>query len=312
MPKVDRAKLLQTMKAIEKQYGVGSVYTVGSDKAIMDIQRWSTGIEELDAILGGGMPEGRVIEIFGCESAGKTSLTYHLMAQCEIALDIPIEGTFDAKRAMSFGNRKGQLIVRRANTGEQTLEMTREFARASCPCIVIDSVPSMITDKEFEEEDMEKATQPGRIAALLSTKLPKIVNICERSGTTLIFINQLRDQMQAMLFGPTTHTPGGRALRHYCSLRIQVARKAWIKIPNKDPKNSSKDRPIGLIMKIKVVKSKVCEPLGECEVPMFFNKGFVSMEEYKEIRKELMREQNAKFKTSKKDIDTDDEDDDDE
>lgn len=289
MAQVDKKKLLEVMKTIEKQYGVGSIYTLGSNKAKLEIPRWSTGIEELDAITGGGMPEGRLIEIFGPESAGKTSLAYHLMAQHEVALDVPIEGTFDAQRAKVFGNRKGQLVVRRADTGEQTLEIVREFARCGIGLAVVDSVPSMITEKEFEEEDMEKAGQPGRIAALLSSKLPKIVNICEKSGTTLIFINQLRDQMNAMLFGPQTHTPGGRALKHYCSLRIQVARKEWIKIPNKDPKNSAKDIIVGLIMKLKVMKSKVCNPLGECEIPMFFDRGFVSHDEVKPIRQELMK-----------------------
>ena len=99
--------------------------------------------------------------------------------------------------------------------------------------VVVDSVPSMITKKEFEEEDFEKEGQRGRIAALLSSKLPKIVSKAEETGTTWIFVNQLRDEMGGMLFGPTTHTPGGRALKHYCSLRIQVNRTEWIKIPNK-------------------------------------------------------------------------------
>ncbi len=291
MSLVDKSKLLQTLKLMEKEYGEGSVYTIDSKKAVLNIARWSTGIEQLDDILGGGMPEGRIIEIFGVESAGKTSLAYHLMAQCEIALDIPIEGTFDAKRAKAFGNKKGQLFIRRANTGEQCLEIAREFARGGCPIVVVDSVPSMITEKEFEEEDMEKQQQPGRIAALLSSKLPKINNICERSGTTLIFVNQLRDVMNAMLFGPTTHTPGGRALKHYCSLRLSVARKEWIKISNKyEPSNSSKDLIVGMIMKIKVQKSKVCNPLGECEVPMFFDRGFVSFDDVNDIRKEIQRE----------------------
>jgi recombination protein RecA len=308
MAKVDKAKILEAMKSIEKQYGQGSIFTLDSQKAVMNIKRWSTGIDDLDEILGGGMPEGRIIEVFGPESSGKTSIAYHLLAQHELALDIPIEGTFDAERAKAFGNKKGQLVVRRAECGEEVIEIGMKFSAAGCPICVVDSVPSMITRKEFEEDDYEKEGQRGRIAALLSRQLPKLVHACEKSGTSFIFINQVRDKMDAMLFGEKTTTPGGRALRHYCSIRLQVGRKAWIKIPNKDPRNSSNERVVGLIMKIKVIKSKICNPLGECEVPMFFHKGFVKHEEIKQIRLEMMNAQkggklNAKERDNEEDED---------
>lgn len=291
-----KENVLNAMRAINEEFGDGTIYTLGSKKANLEIPRWSTGIEDLDNIIGGGIPKGRIIEIFGPESAGKTTLAYHLMAQCEMALDIPIEGTFDAQRANVFGNKKGQLFVSRANCGEEALKEGYTFTKAGGDIVVVDSVPSMITKKEFEEEDFEKEGQRGRIAALLSSKLPKIVSKAEETGTTWIFVNQLRDEMGGMLFGPTTHTPGGRALKHYCSLRIQVNRTEWIKIPNKyDISNSAKDKTIGIILKCKVVKSKVSNPYSECELAVIFDRGFVSFDDVDKIRKEIMKMEKEKY-----------------
>lgn len=295
---VDRKKLVATLKELEKEYGEGSIYSLDSSKAILDIPRWSTGLEDLDKIIGGGMPYGRIIEISGPESAGKTSLAYHLMAQHEVAVDIPVEGTFDNERAKVFGNRKGQLFVRRAEYGEQCLESVMAFADAGVPCIVIDSVPHMIPRKQFEEPDMEKENQLGRIAAMLSANLPKVAFRCEKTMTTLILINQVRDVIGGMLFGPKTHTPGGWALKHVCSLRLQVNRVSWIKVPNKNPKNSANEEAVGIVMKVKVLKSKVCNPLGECVLTMFFDRGFVPNDEMKAIRKEIMKQRNEEYKNS--------------
>ena len=295
---VDRKKLIATLKELEKEYGSGSIYSLDSNKAILDIPRWSTGLEDLDKIIGGGMPYGRIIEISGPESAGKTSLAYHLMAQHEIAVDIPVEGTFDNERAKVFGNRKGQLFIRRAEYGEQCLESVMAFADAGVPCVVIDSVPHMIPRKQFEEPDMEKENQLGRIAAMLSANLPKVALRCEKTMTSLILINQMRDVIGGMLFGPKTHTPGGWALKHACSLRIQVNRVSWIKVPNKNPKNSANEEAVGIVMKVKVLKSKVCNPLGECVLTMFFDRGFVPNDEMKTIRKEIMKQRNEEYKNT--------------
>lgn len=305
---VDRQKLVAALKSLEKEYGEGSIYTLDSKKAQMQIPRWSTGLEALDEITGGGIPYGRIIEIFGPESAGKTTLAYHLMAQHEVAVDIPIEGTFDAKRAKVFGNKKGQLLVRRADYGEQAIETILAMANANVPCVVVDSVPHMIPRKQFEEPDVEKEGQRGRIAALFSAQLPKVVNICEKTHTTVIFINQLRDEMGAMMFGPKTHTPGGWALKHACSLRIEVRRLEWIKIPNKNPKNSSPTEIIGIAMKVIIKKSKVCNPLGECILSVIFDRGFVANEDVKEIRREIMKQRNSEYKRRAQDDDEDEDD----
>lgn len=301
MALTNKQAIIKLCNEINKKEGEGSIYTIGSKYANLKINRWSTGIEDLDAIIGGGMPEGRTVEIFGPESSGKTTLLYHLCGLHNMCLDIPIEGTFDADRAKVFGNRPKQLLVYRAKYGEDAFNKTIKFAKAGIPLIGIDSVPSLVPKEDAEkvlksaDRDSIEEQRIGGTARLINKYLPTIEEIIEITGTTLIFINQVRDKMNAMMFGEKTDTPGGRKLKHSASLRIQVARRAWIEIPNKNPKNSAANEKVGLIMKCKVVKSKVCNPMGECEIPLFFDRGFVSFDDVKNIRKELMRDRAEKF-----------------
>lgn len=301
MAKTNKKAIIALCNSINKKEGEGSIYSIGSKNANLKINRWSTGIEDLDAIIGGGIPEGRIVEIFGAESSGKTTLIYHLCGLHELCLDIPIEGTFDAERAKVFGNKPKQMLIYRAKYGEDALNKTIKFAKAGIPLIGIDSVPSMTPKEDAEkvlksaEKDSIEEQRIGGTARLLNKYLPTVEEIIEVTGTTVIFINQVRDKMNAMLFGEKTDTPGGRKLKHACSLRIQVARRAWIEIPNKDPRNSAKTEKIGLIMKCKVVKSKVSNPMGECEIPLIFDRGFVSFDEVPSIRKEIMKQRAQEF-----------------
>lgn len=301
MPKTNKEGIIKLCNSINKKEGEGSIYTIGSEHSNLKINRFSTGIEDLDKIIGGGIPEGRVVEIFGPEGSGKTTLLYHLCGLQDVCLDIPIEGTFDAERAKIFGNRKKQMLVYRAKYGEDAFNKTIQFAKQGIPLIGIDSVPSMVPKEDVEkvmksaDKDSIEEQRIGGVARLMTKYLPPIEEIIEVTGTTIIFVNQVRDKMQAMLFGDKTDTPGGRKLKHACSLRIQVARRDWIKIPNKNPANSAKDEVIGFIMKCKVVKSKVCNPLGECEIPCFFDRGFVSYEDVDSIRKEIMKKRAEEF-----------------
>ena len=304
--KTNKEMIMELCKRINQKEGDGTIYSLGSKYANMRIPRWSTGIEDLDAIIGGGMPEGRVVEIFGAEGSGKTSLLYHLASLHDLALDIPIEGTFDAARAKVFGNRPKQLLIYRASYGEDAMNKTLQFARAGIPLIGIDSVPSLIPKEDAEK--IYKAADRGTIeeqriggtARLLTKHLPEIESVIEKTGTTLIMVNQVRDKMNAMLFGEKTDTMGGRKLKHACSLRIQVARKSWIEIPNKDPRNSANKEKVGIIVKCRIVKSKVCNPMGECEIPLFFDRGFVSFADLKDVRAELMKSRNETFGKRKK------------
>lgn len=301
MAKTNKAEIMKLCKEINDKSGQGSLYTLDSKYANLKINRWSTGIEDLDAIIGGGMPEGRVIEIFGPESSGKTTLLYHLCGLQPLCLDIPIEGTFDAKRAKVFGNKKGQMLIYRANVGEDALNKAIKFAKAGIPLIGIDSVPSLLPKDDIEkvlkssEKDSVEEQRIGGTARLLNKYLPVLEDIIEKTGTTVVLVNQVRDKMNAMMFGEKTDTPGGRKLKHAASLRIQVARRAWIEIPNKNPHNSATSEKIGMIMKCKVVKSKVCDPMGECEIPLFFDRGFVSYSDMKDIRKQIMKSRAEQF-----------------
>nr|DAD64734.1 MAG TPA: Protein recA [Caudoviricetes sp.] len=313
MAKTNKEAIVKLCSQINKKEGDGSIYSIGSKHANLVINRWSTGIEDLDAIIGGGIPEGRTIEIFGPESSGKTTLLYHLMGLQSLALDIPVEGTFDADRAKVFGNRPKQLLVYRAKYGEDALNKTIQFSKAGIPIIGIDSVPSLVPKEDAEkvlkssDKDSIEEQRIGGTARLLNKYLPTIEEIIELTGTSVIFVNQVRDKMNAMMFGEKTDTPGGRKLKHSASLRIQVARRAWIEIPNKNPKNSAANEKVGFIMKCKVVKSKVCNPMGECEIPCFFDRGFVSFDDVKDIRKEIMKQRVEEFGGRVKNIDLDDE-----
>lgn len=300
MAKTDKQKIIALCNEMNKK-NEGTIYTIGSKKADLNIPRWSTGLSDLDAIIGGGMPEGRVIEIFGAESSGKTTLLYHLCGLHELALDIPIEGTFDASRARVFGNRPKQLLISRPTYGEDAMNTVIKFARAGIPLIGVDSVPSLLprddVDKVIKSADKDSIEEQriGGTARLLTKYLPPIESIIEQTGTTLIFTNQLRDKMQAMMFGEKTDTTGGHKLKHAASLRLQVARRANIEIPNKNPHNAADKEIIGIIIKIKVVKSKVCNPLGVCELPLIFDRGFVSFDDIPEIRKELMKQRAEQY-----------------
>ena len=301
MAKTNKEAIMKLCKEIETKEGEGTAYSLGSKKANLKITRWSTGIEDLDEIIGGGMPEGRVVEIFGPESSGKTTLLYHLCGLHSMALDIPVEGTFDADRAKVFGNRPKQLLIYRPKYGEEAMNRAIKFAQAGIPLIGFDSVPSLVpkddVDKVMQAANKNSIEEQriGGTARLLNKYLPPLEEIIEVTGTTLVFINQVRDKMDALMFGEKTQTPGGRKLKHACSLRIQVARKAWIEIPNKNPRKIEANEKVGMIMKCKVVKSKVCNPMGECEIPLFFDRGFVSFDDVQSIRKEIMAQRAQQF-----------------
>lgn len=304
MGQTDKLAIMRLCKQIGTREGDGTIFSLGSKHVNLKIPRWTTGIEDLDYVLGGGMPEGRIIELFGPESSGKTSLGYHLMSLCDIGLYIPIEGTFDMERATGFGNRPKQMLVYRAKYGEQAMNKTIQFAEAGIPLIIIDSVPACKPKEDIEKlkqgvnsgKDDAVNERMGGVARLMHKYLPLLEEVVECSGTTVILINQVRDKMDAMMFGEKTDTPGGRAIKHYSSIRLQMGRKAWIEVPNKDPQNSAVNEKIGLIMKVKAVKSKVSVPMREAEIPMFFDGGFVAFDEISTKRKEHMSKQRTKPK----------------
>jgi len=294
-----KKRLMAVSANINKQQGDGTVYTLKN--ANLNIRRWSTNIEDLDEILGGGMPCGRIVEVYGAEGAGKTSLCYHLMSLHPFAIDIPIEGTFDAERAKVFGNSTANLLICRAKYGEDAMSAISQYIRTGVPIICLDSIPACVPKEDIEK--MAKAVgkgdefdvRLGGVARLMGKYLYDINIQAEMHDCTLIFVNQIRDIIGGIGFGETTRTPGGHLLLHAYSVRLKVARRAWIEIPNRNPAITAPTEKVGMIQKIKVMKSKVSNPQGECEVPMFFDRGYVSFDDVDNIRKELMKASREKY-----------------
>ena len=288
---MDKKMIMDICKDIQKKSGDGSIVMSGSSKTL-SIPRWSTSIDNLDMVLGGGMPKGRVVEVFGPESSGKTSLVYWLMSLHKLGVYIPIEGAYEADRAKAIGVQDKQMIVYRAQYGEEALNAVIRFAKAAVPIIAIDSVPACMPKEDIDkiEKSADNETRIGGTARLFSKTLPIIERIIEETGTTLILVNQVRDNMNVMPFGDKDVTPGGRAIKFYSTIRLKVARRAWIEIPNKNPMVSSQNEKVGLIMKVKAVKNKTANPFREAELPFFFDRGFASYDDIKPIRMELMKE----------------------
>lgn len=279
-----------------------AVYTLGSTEGNFKVKRWSTGIEDLDECLGGGMPFGRIIEIFGAESSGKTTLAYWLAAQHKQVVFHPAEGTFDEERAYVFGNHDGQLFVTSAQYGEEYMAMIANLAKMGIPLQIVDSIPGLqpkaLVDKveKMMSNHKKEEIAISPIAVMLNNWLPALATYCEDSDSTLILINQTRVKVGGFAFGDNTSTPGGNALKFNASIRLKVARRKWITIPNKNPFTTETEEIIGMVVKIKVVKNKISPPGKECEIPLIFDRGFVSFDDVDEIRKERMANNRKKAK----------------
>lgn len=304
---MNREAIIKLCNEIAEKEGEESIFSLGSKTGNLNIQRWSTGINDLDSIIGGGMPKGRVVEIYGPESAGKTALALHLCGLQELCLYVPAERTFESSRARVFGNKPKQMIVYSRGKdgkplyGENIFNKMIKFSEAGIPLEVVDSVPSMQPREDIEKvkkavnNDTDEEVRIGGIARLMTKYLPVLEDIIEQTGTTVIFINQIRDKIGGFGFGDNIVTPGGHKLAHAVSLKLKVARKDWITIPNKNPYNTADKEKVGMIMKIRVTKSKVCNPYGECEIPLFFDRGFVDFKEVDKIRKEIMKERREQY-----------------
>lgn len=303
--KTNKDAIIKYCAELNKKSKEGSIYHMGSKTdAVLDIDRWSTGLPELDMILGGGMPCGRIIEIFGAEGGGKTSLCMHLCGKQELCIYIPKEQRFDIQRAKIFGNRKKQLLVdNTAKYGENAFNHMIRFSQEGIPLIVLDSVPSMQSYADMEKirkaaqtDEKDVTLRVGGISGLFTNYLPTLNEVVEQTGTTVVFVNQIRDKMNALPFGDNINTPGGHALKHYSTIRLQVARKAWIEIPNYNPYSTAQKEKIGAIIKVKAVKNQVAPPYGECELVLIFDRGFIGYADLEEVRKELMKVRKAEWK----------------